>query len=227
MTRRIIIFFTAILFFYATLIFARDAHIVEQFSVKTDGQDALQGWEEKTFSGKTNYSVVQEDTNFVLYASADSAASAIYKKIEFDVSETPILSWRWKVIQLPQNGNAHFKETDDYGARVYVIFPRFMKWKTKTINYIWANKLPKGKTVPNAWLPKNAVLIAVESGADSLGKWISESRNIYKDYKQIFGEEPPKAGAIAIMTDSDNTGSKAIAFYDDFVLSHSEKAGEK
>jgi len=42
---------------------------------------------------------------------------------------------------------------------------------------------------------------------------------VYQDYKRIFNEEPPKAGAIAIMSDSDNSGGKAEAFYDDFVIS--------
>lgn len=31
----------------------------------------------------------------------------------------------------------------------------------------------------------------------------------------LFGEEPPLAGGIAIMTDTDNTGESATAYYDD------------
>lgn len=193
--------------------------IIERFSILSVKGKQIDGWEEKSFVDNTNYSVVKEDSNFVLHAMADNAASGLHKKIKIEVKDWQYLSWRWKVLQLPNKGDVHAKETDDYGARVYVVFPKFLKWNTRTISYIWSRKLPKGESHPNTWLPKNVVMIAVESGRDSLGRWIKEKRNVYQDYKRIFNEEPPKAGAIAIMSDSDNTGGMAEAFYDDFVIS--------
>ena len=200
------------------LITQQSVKVLEQFSASSQGEKGIQGWEEKSFVGHTQYSIVKEDDNYILHALAEGTASGLYKKIKYDVRQWPYLNWRWKVMQLPENGDVHFKETDDYGARVYVVFPRFLKWKTKTINYIWARKFPKGESIPNAWLPRNAVMIAVESGVDSLGRWITEKRNVYKDYKRIFSEEPPEVGAIAVMSDSDNTSGKAEALYDDFIL---------
>ena len=44
---------------------------------------------------------------------------------------------------------------------------------------------------------------------------MEESRNVYKDYKQSFGEEPPLINGVAIMTDTDNTKERAIAYYGD------------
>ena len=139
--------------------------------------------------------------------------------VAYEAYEFTLLSRRWKAVHLPQKGDVHNKETDDYGARVYVVFPRFLKWKTKTISYIWARTFPEGASIPNAWLPDNAVMIAAESGRDSLGFWLSEKRNIYEDYKQLFGEEPPTVKAIAIMSDGDNTGGRAEAYYDDLKIS--------
>jgi hypothetical protein len=192
--------------------------IVDQFSGKSFRNNEIMGWEEKSFVGRTSYAIVEQDGNDVLHARADSAASGLFKEMKYDPKEWPILSWRWKAVQLPEKGDVRFKETDDYGARVYVVFPHFLKWKTKTISYIWAKQLPKGEHIPNPWLPKNAVMLAVQSGADSLGRWITEKRNVYDDFKKIFGSEPPNAGAIAIMSDSDNTGGVAEAFYDDIML---------
>jgi DUF3047 family protein len=45
------------------------------------------------------------------------------------------------------------------------------------------------------------------------GKWIEEERNLVDDYRRAFGEDPPKVGAVAIMTDTDNTGEQAVAWY--------------
>jgi len=50
------------------------------------------------------------------------------------------------------------------------------------------------------------------------GAWVSESRNIFDDYKTAFGKEPPMITGIAIMTDSDNTGESALAYYGDIIM---------
>jgi hypothetical protein len=43
-----------------------------------------------------------------------------------------------------------------------------------------------------------------------------------EDYKQAFGKEPPMISGVAIMTDTDNTGESAIAYYGDIPF---KKAG--
>ena len=101
---------------------------------------------------------------------------------------------------------------DDYAARVYVVFPSALFWRTKAINYIWANKLAAGEAVPNPFT-SNACMIAVQSGAAHVGQWLEEKRNLLEDYQKCFGEDPPKAGAVAIMTDTDNTEEQAVAWY--------------
>ena len=58
-------------------------------------------------------------------------------------------------------------------------------------------------------------MIVVETGATKAGVWVEESRNVYHDYKQAFGEDPPMINGIAIMTDTDNTKERAIAYYGD------------
>ena len=51
-----------------------------------------------------------------------------------------------------------------------------------------------------------------------MGKWVVVQRNVYEDFKMYFGKEPPTIGGIAIMTDTDNTGESAIAYYDDIKI---------
>jgi len=85
------------------------------------------------------------------------------------------------------------------------------------INYIWASHAPVGKIVPNAYTDR-VRMIVVESGKMKAGAWVSESRNIFDDYKTAFGKEPPMITGIAIMTDSDNTGESALAYYGDIIM---------
>lgn len=174
-------------------------------------------WERKTFKGKTKYSVVNEEGSHILKAESNASATGLIYKYKYDPKEFPILTWRWKIGNIISKGDENKKDGDDYAARVYVVFPHWFRPFTKSINYIWANKLPKGEHIPNQFYSR-ALMVAVESGSENIGKWITERRNIYEDYKILFGEEPPSAGAIAVMTDTDNTGESAVAYYDDISI---------
>ena len=171
-------------------------------------------WKEKEFHGRTVYRVVAAETGHYLQARSTAAASGLIFEIEYEPADYPVLSWRWKIDGVIAGGDETKKSGDDYAARVYVVFPHWFFPKTKTINYIWANKLPKGESIPNPFTG-NAIMVAVESGDEDSGRWVSEKRNVYEDYRRLFGEEPPAVGAIAVMTDTDNTGETAVAGYDD------------
>ena len=88
----------------------------------------------------------------------------------------------------------------------------------KALNYIWANRLPKGEHVPNPFA-SDAKMLAVESGNGKAGQWMFEERDLLADYRFMFSAEPPAADAIAIMTDTDNTGGNAEAWYGEISLS--------
>ncbi len=180
-----------------------------------DFEAGLSGWEEKQFLGQTTYSVVAEGINgHVLHALSSGSASGLIKEYSYSAKDYPLLTWRWKVSRTLTRGNARSKEGDDYAARVYVIFPHWLKPLTRSINYIWANQLAVGESVPNTFFSR-AIMVAVESGDEKVGQWLVETRNVLEDYRRLFGEDPPMVGGIAIMTDTDNTGEQAQAWYDD------------
>lgn len=176
------------------------------------------GWKEKSFVGNTIYTPTIIDGEPTLQAESAASASGMFYEIKFNPEKMPLLSWRWKVEKIISKGDAHTKDGDDYSARIYVVFPSFLFWQTKALNYVWANKLPKGEAIPNAFT-SNAMMVAVQSGEQNVGKWMNEQRNIYEDYKKLFGAPPPMAGAVAIMTDTDNTGEKTTAWYGPITLS--------
>jgi hypothetical protein len=182
-------------------------------------QGISKNWKEKSFKGSTRYEVVQEDRQRCIKATSDASASALYYEIDFDPREYPFLAWCWKVNNILAKGDELKKEGDDYAARVYVVFPSALFWRTKAINYIWANKLATGQAVPNPFT-SNACMIAVQSGPTLVGQWLEERRNLIEDYRKCFSEDPPKAGAVAIMTDTDNTGEQAIGWYGPIRLLH-------
>jgi hypothetical protein len=173
----------------------------------------LSGWSDKAIKGKTSYTL--EDG--VLKAHSVKAASGKIKKISVDVHKYPKISWSWRVEHTLKREDIKLKSGDDFAARVYVLFPRTFFWRMRAINYVWAAKMPKGSEAPSPYTA-NSMIVAVESGEEEAGKWIVEERNIYEDYKRIFGEEPPLLGGVAIMTDTDDTLDEATAWYGDITL---------
>lgn len=169
-------------------------------------------WEKKSFKGDTLYKIVTDDGKKVIQANSNGTASGLFHKVRLDPAGFRYLRWSWKIKHTIPKGYENRKDGDDYAARIYVVFPGKFVWQTKAINYIWANHLPKGQAIPNAFT-SNAMMLAIESGSEQTGKWIIEKRDILADYRRLFGTEPQKIEAIAIMTDTDNTGDEATAWY--------------
>lgn len=169
------------------------------------------GWEEKSFAGRTLY----ELRDGALCASSSAAASGLFRKTQVDLGRTPWLHWSWRVEEGLHGGDERSKGGDDYAARVYVVFSGGLAfWRTRAINYVWSGAQPEGTIWPNAFTA-NARMVAVRSGTGHLGEWLDERRDVRADYRQIFGTEAPAVDAVAIMTDTDNTGTSAAACYGD------------
>ena len=61
--------------------------------------------------------------------------------------------------------------------------------------------------------------IVLQSGKEKIGQWITERRNVIRDYRMAFGKTPEKNPVlVAILTDSNDTKSSAIADYDTIVI---------
>ena len=209
---------------------------VGKFSSNRPGSPLPDGWKPLTFkkvSKPTAYEVVADGSAIVVKATSDAAASGLTKEVKIDPTVFPVVHWRWKIENLLTRSDVTKKSGDDYPARLYVTFAydpekvsfgKKLKYKVgralfgdipiAALNYIWDAKTPVGTVVDNAYTDF-AKMIVVESGAAKVGLWVEESRNVYQDYKQAFGEEPPMINGIAIMTDTDNTKERAIAYYGD------------
>lgn len=197
-------------------------------------------WEPLTFpniESHTRYELVTENGQQVVKATTEGDASGLIARVRIEPSDSLVIRWRWKVSNVYEKGNARSKSGDDYPARIYVAFefqPEkagfFERAKRKTVellfgeelpgnalNYIWANTLAQGTFIANAYTDKT-MMVAVNAGPERTGEWITVERDIVADYRQAFGEAPPAIVGIAIMSDSDNTGERATAWYGDIEL---------
>ena len=174
---------------------------------------------EKSFSGHTQYQLVEVDGGTVLRAKTANSASALFRQFDIDLDKTPYLNWRWRVDNIFPISNQQSKQGDDYPARVYVVVKEgLFPWQTKALNYVWSNQPAEQRFWPNPFTGK-AVMIPQRSAADPTGVWFSERVNIVEDFYRVFGRRIDKAHGVAIMSDSDNAGGAAVAYYGNITLS--------
>ena len=148
------------------------------------------------------------------------SASALIKKNRVDLRKYPYLNWSWRIENRLDIKNEKIKSGDDYAARIYVIIDGgIMLWKTKAVNYVWANSSAKGEVWQNAYAGKNAMMMAIRSKPDEISTWYHEKRNVYEDLKKLLGSEFYFIDAIALMTDSDNSHMQVKSYYGDIYFS--------
>jgi len=218
---------------------------VGMFSTEKLENKIPSNWKPLTFKKierHTTYSLVKDGESIILKAVSETSASGLIREIKIDPKQYPILRWRWKVENILEKGDVRKKQGDDYPARVYITFeydPSQLGLIEKAkfeavrlvygqyppifaINYIWESKSPIGTIVPNPYSDR-VMMIVVQSGKTKLNQWIDEERNIYEDFKKAFGREPFMISGVAIMTDTDNTGERAIAYYGDILFKKNAK----
>ncbi len=198
------------------------------------------GWEPLEFPNierHSDYQLVIDDGTQVVRAQTDNSASGLIARMHLEPGAHLTIRWRWKISNIYDKGDARRKSGDDYPARIYVafafqpdsasLFERAKRAAVSTLfgedlpgnglNYIWANRLPVGTVVTNPFTDQTQ-MIAVNSGAARAGQWVTVERDIVADYRRAFGTAPPAIVGIGIMSDSDNTGESATAWYGDIKL---------
>jgi hypothetical protein len=215
--------------------------VVGAFSRMGPGKRLPAGWKPwilKNVKGRTAYGLARDGSSATaVMANADNSASGLLRNVTIDPREYPVLRWRWKVAGVIEGADIARKESNDSPARVYVAFDydigrlgvmERLKYEAakriysallplRAIAYTWANGTPKGEIVPmpyTEWFSQ----VAVENAESPLGRWVNEERDVYEDYRRVFGEEPGAITGVAIMTNTDNLGGRATAWYGDIVF---------
>ena len=87
-----------------------------------------------------------------------------------------------------------------------------------TLMYIWGEKVPVDSITPSS-RSSRIKMLAVAADDQGIGRWQSYTRNLVDDFKRAFGEEPGKVISLQILSDTDNTGADAQAYYGDIGVS--------
>ena len=171
----------------------------------------LGGWE-------TRYRVERDGEEWVLRVDSEASATALYRVVA-GPPEAASVAWRWRVERsLAAGEDEKERGGDDYAARLFVIFgDGELRSDTRALCYVWAGSMPVGSSYRSP-VVDGVHTVVLQSGDDRAGEWAIEKRDFAADYRRAFGAEPGPVGAIAVMVDTDDTGLRATAWYDDIVI---------
>ena len=216
---------------------------VARFSQMRAGESlpaAWVGWGLRSGKRATEYRLVNgtgTGAGTVLEATAELAATGLYRRVRADPSRQPLLEWSWRADALMAGTDVRVASREDAVARLVVSFhgdPERLDFQQRSmlrlarvfageplpyamLIYIWSNGIPVETALPSPQIERIRMIV-VESGAARLGHWLHYRRNVLEDYRRAFGEDPGDIVAVGVLTDSDNTQQTARALYGDITL---------
>jgi hypothetical protein len=189
--------------------------VVEDWTSQSLGAHGIPaGWRRYATPGGRpayDFTIVEDDGRRALKLTSRDEHSTIAKEIAVDLEATPILEWSWKVLELPRGADLRDRATSDLTGHLFVAWPRFPEaLRSRLIGYAWGTSEP-----PNSVLRSRksgtVTFVILRSGAEGLGRWVTERRDVVADYRNIHGERPDHPKAIAISIDTNDTHATAAA----------------
>jgi hypothetical protein len=219
---------------------------VTPFSQASPGQELPPAWQPWTLSRlrkMSRYELVRDGDSTVMKATARNSASGLLHTIHLDPSAYPILTWRWKLSDLPPVTD---ESPDDSPVRLVVSFGGDLDKLSFSDRLFYTNfRLFTGQQLPYAalmyiWGTRSQLetiepirqtdrikRIVVERGRDGLGKWQEVTRDVREDYRRAFGEKPGPVTSIGIMTETDESAHDVEAYYGDISFSRAVRGATR
>ena len=168
---------------------------------------------------KTIYSIGNNDKGNFLKSIADNSASGLGKEIKIDLNKTPFINITWKVEKDLSGIKENTKKGHDYAARVFVIKKTgATPLSNRAINYVFSSNNNVGSNFPSPYT-KKSIDNVLASTKDNLNEWVTVKANVKEDFKRFHNLEINELDGLAIMSDTDNSKMKSIAYFQNIYFS--------
>ena len=167
----------------------------------------------------TTYTVGSNKNGYFLRAEAEGVGSGLGKKIEIDLNITPFINITWKIEKDLKGINEKSKKGHDYAARVFVVKKTGMTaLSNKAINYVFSSN----NNVNENWkspYTKSSIDYVLSTTKENFNEWVTVKANVKEHFKQLHNLDVDKISGVALMTDTDQSKIKAIAYYQNIFFS--------
>jgi len=167
----------------------------------------------------TVYSIGSNENGNFLKAVADNAASGLGKEIKIDLNKTPFINITWKIEKDLQGINENTKKGHDFAARVFAVKKTgATPLSNRAINYVFSSNNEIGFNSPSPYT-KKSIDNVLASTKNNFNEWVTVKANVKEDFKKFHDLDVNELDGLAIMTDTDNSKMKAIAYYQNIYFS--------
>ena len=168
---------------------------------------------------KTIYSVGKNENGNFLKSEANNAASGLGKEIFIDLNKTPFINITWKIEQDLNGIKENSKKGHDYAARVFVIKKTgATPLSNRAINYVFSSNNDVGLNWPSPYT-KKSIDNVLASTKKNMNEWVTVKANVKEDFKRFHNLDVKELDGVAIMSDTDNSGMKSIAYFQNIYFS--------
>ena len=168
---------------------------------------------------KTVYTVGSNENGNFLKAVADNAASGLGKEVKIDLNKTPFINITWKIEKDLQGINENSKKGHDFAARVFAVKKTgATPLSNRAINYVFSSNSAVGQSWPSPYT-KKSIDNVLATTKDNLNVWVTVKANVKEDFKKFHDLDVNELDGLAIMSDTDNSKMRAIAYYQNIYFS--------
>ena len=168
---------------------------------------------------KTIYTVGSNDNGNFLKAIANNGASGLGKEVKIDLNKTPFINISWKIEKDLLGIKEDTKKGHDFAARVFAVKKTgATPLSNRAINYVFSSNNEIGKNWSSPYT-KKSVDNVLASTKDNLNEWVTVKANVKEDFKKFHNLDINELDGLAIMSDTDNSKMKAIAYYQNIYFS--------
>ncbi len=167
----------------------------------------------------TKYTLGSNDKGNFLKAEAEGQASGLGKEILIDLNKTPFLNITWKVEKDLSGIDEKSKKGHDYAARVFVIKKTgSTALSNRAINYVFSSNEKIGQYWRSPFTKKSIDYVLATTKTNN-NEWVTVKTNVKEDFKKLHDLDVNELNGVAIMTDTDNSKIKSIAYYQNIYFS--------
>ena len=168
---------------------------------------------------KTNYSIGSNEKGNFLKATADNAAYGLGKELKIDLNKTPFINITWKVEKDLSGIKEDTKKGHDFAARVFVIKKTgATPLSNRAINYVFSSNNEIGFNSPSPYT-KKSIDSVLSTTKNNLNEWVTVKVNVKEDFKKFHNLDVNELDGLAIMSDTDNSKMKSIAYFQNIYFS--------
>ena len=167
----------------------------------------------------TLYTVGSNENGNFLKAVADNAASGLGKELKIDLNKTPFINITWKIENDLPGIKENTKKGHDFAARVFAVKKTgATPLSNRAINYVFSSNNQIGVNFPSPYT-KKSVDNVLSTTKNNFNEWVTVKANVKEDFKKFHDLDVNELDGLAIMSDTDNSKMRAVAYFQNIYFS--------